>query len=75
VDGPRLRSDGPSLVPDGVLLSFGQSVVEMWVLHSFCPRRIEVLLMVRQKGPDGPRTGEFSIKLLLSRIIYGIPDS
>jgi hypothetical protein len=28
-DGPCLRSDGPSLIPDGVLLSFGQSAVEM----------------------------------------------
>jgi hypothetical protein len=31
--------------------------------------------MVHRKGPDGPRTGEFSKKLLLSRIIYGIPES
>jgi hypothetical protein len=30
---------------------------------------------VRQKGTDGPRTGEFSKKHLLSGIIYGIPDS
>jgi hypothetical protein len=30
---------------------------------------------VHWKGPNGPRTGEFSKKLLLSRIIYGIPDS
>jgi hypothetical protein len=29
---------------------------------------------VHRKGSDGPRTGEFSKKLLLSRIIYGIPD-
>jgi hypothetical protein len=27
------------------------------------------------KGPHGPLTGEFSKKLLLSRIIYGIRDS
>jgi hypothetical protein len=31
--------------------------------------------MVRRKGPDGPRFGVFPKKLLLSRIIYGIPDS
>jgi hypothetical protein len=31
--------------------------------------------MVRWKGPDGPCTGEFPKNLLLSRIIYGIPDS
>jgi hypothetical protein len=30
---------------------------------------------VRRKGPHGQRTGEFSKKLLLYRIIYGIPDS
>jgi hypothetical protein len=28
-DSPRLRPDGPSLVLDGVLLSFGQSILEM----------------------------------------------
>jgi hypothetical protein len=30
---------------------------------------------VRRKGPDCRRTGEFSKKLLLSRIIYDILDS
>jgi hypothetical protein len=30
---------------------------------------------VRWKDPNGPCTDEFSKKLLLSRIIYGIPDS
>jgi hypothetical protein len=30
---------------------------------------------VHWKGPDGPRIGELSKKLLLSTIIYGIPDS
>jgi hypothetical protein len=30
---------------------------------------------VRRKGPDSPRTGEFSKKLLLSGVIYGTPDS
>jgi hypothetical protein len=30
---------------------------------------------VRCKGPDGPRLVCFSKKLLLSGIIYGIPDS
>jgi hypothetical protein len=27
------------------------------------------------KGPDGPRIGVFPKKLLMSGIIYGIPDS
>jgi hypothetical protein len=30
---------------------------------------------VRRRGPDGPRIVCFSKKLLLSGIIYGIPDS
>jgi hypothetical protein len=30
---------------------------------------------VHRKGPDGPHTGEFQKKLLLSGIIYDIPDS
>jgi hypothetical protein len=30
---------------------------------------------VRCKGPDGPHIGEFSKKLLISGIIYGISDS
>jgi hypothetical protein len=30
---------------------------------------------VHRKGPDGPRLVCFSKKLLLSGIIYGIPDS
>jgi hypothetical protein len=34
-----------------------------------------VLRMVRREGSDGPRLICFSKKLLLSGIIYGIPDS
>jgi hypothetical protein len=30
---------------------------------------------VRRKGPDGPHIGVFPKKLLVSGIIYGIPDS
>jgi hypothetical protein len=30
---------------------------------------------IRRKGTDDPRTCEFSKKILLSRIIYGIPYS
>jgi hypothetical protein len=44
-------------------------------LHWFCPRVILVLRTVRRRGPDGPRLACFSKKLLLSGIIYGIPDS
>jgi hypothetical protein len=65
VDGPRLRPDNLSLVPNGVLLPFIQFVVEMWVLHSSCPRLTEVLWTVRWKSSDGPHTGEFAKKILL----------
>jgi hypothetical protein len=58
-DGPRLRVDGLSLVPDGALFSFGQSVVQMLVLHSSCPRHTLVSQTVRRKGLDGPCTSEF----------------
>jgi hypothetical protein len=34
-NGPRLRPDGPSLVSDGALLSFGQSIVEVWFSTKF----------------------------------------
>jgi hypothetical protein len=44
-------------------------------LHWFCPRVILVSRTVRRKGPDGPRLACSSKKLLLSGIIYGIPDS
>jgi hypothetical protein len=34
-----------------------------------------MLQTVRRKGSDGPRLACFSKKLLLSGILYGIPDS
>jgi hypothetical protein len=44
-------------------------------LHWFCSRVILVSRTVSRKGPDGLRLVCFSKKLLLSGIIYGIPDS
>jgi hypothetical protein len=44
-------------------------------LRWFCPRVILVSRTVRRKGPDGPCLVYFSKKLLLSGIIYGIPNS
>jgi hypothetical protein len=49
--------------------------VDLHFFHWFCPRAILVWRTVRHKGPDGPRLACFSKKLLLSGIIYGIPDS
>jgi hypothetical protein len=63
------------LGPDGARFSFRQSAVLTYVLHNSCPRHTLVSRTVRRRGLDGPRTGEFLKKLLLSRIIYGIPDS
>jgi hypothetical protein len=57
-DIPRLRPDGPSLVSNGALFCFGQSVVLMHVLHSSCPRHTLVSGTVGRKGLDGPRTDE-----------------
>jgi hypothetical protein len=44
-------------------------------LQCSCPRVTLVPRTVRCKGPDGPCVGVFSKKLLLSGIIYSIPDS
>jgi hypothetical protein len=44
-------------------------------LQRFCPKLTLVLRTVRRKGPDSLHIGVFPKKLLLSRIIYGIPDS
>jgi hypothetical protein len=44
-------------------------------LHWFCLRVILLSRTVRRRGPDGPRLACFSKKLLMSGIIYGIPDS
>jgi hypothetical protein len=49
--------------------------VDLCFLQCSCPRVTLVPRTVRCKGPDGPRVGVFPKKLLLSRIIYGIPDS
>jgi hypothetical protein len=47
----------------------------MRVLHSSYPRHTLLSRTVRRKGTDGPRIGEFFKKLLLSGIIYDIPDN
>jgi hypothetical protein len=36
-DSLRVRLDGPRLVPDDIHLSFERSIVDMWILHNFCP--------------------------------------
>jgi hypothetical protein len=74
-DGPRLRPDSPRLVSDGAWFSIGQSVVLTCVYAVFLS---EGHLGVTDGPPQGPRRSAcrcFSKKLLLSGIIYGIPDS
>jgi hypothetical protein len=50
-----IGSDGPSLVLDGALLSFGQYVVEVLRFTQFMS---EVSWTVRRKGPDYPHIGD-----------------
>jgi hypothetical protein len=56
------------VVSDGACFSSGQSVVYTWVFAF-------VLSEAHPSVADGPRLVCFSKKLLLSGIIYGIPDS
>jgi hypothetical protein len=67
-DDPRLRPDGPRVVSDGACFPIG------WFAVDTC-----VFALVLSEGhlgvADGPRLVCFSKKLLLSGIIYGIPDS
>jgi hypothetical protein len=66
-DSPRLRPDGPRMVSDGVCFSIGRSAVETCFFA--------LVLSEGHLGvADGPRLVCFSKKLLLSGIIYGIPD-
>jgi hypothetical protein len=74
-EGPCLRPDGQRLVSDGARFFFGWSVVLTYVFAEF-------LSKAHPSVADGPPQGSgrsahtcFSKKLLLSRIIYGIPDS
>jgi hypothetical protein len=58
----------------------GRCLLFLRTIHSVhlgfcCPRHTLVSRTVRRKGPDGPLLVCFSKKLLLSGIIYGIPDS
>jgi hypothetical protein len=74
-DGPRLRPDGPRLVSDGACFSIGRSVVKTCV---FALVLSEAHPSVTDGPPQGPRRSAlrwFSKKLLLSGIIYDIPDS
>jgi hypothetical protein len=70
-----LRLDGPRLVLHGARFSFGRSIVLTYVFVEFLS---QAHTSVADGSPQGPRRSAhmcFSKKLLLSRIIYGIPDS
>jgi hypothetical protein len=74
-DGPRLRLDGPRLVSNGARFSIERSVVLTCVFAVFLS---EAHPDVADGPPQGPGLSVhrcFSKKLLLSRIIYDIPDS
>jgi hypothetical protein len=59
-DGPCMGPDGLRMVSDGVYLSFGLSVVEKCLWHSFRSKSIKESRTVRRKGPDGPSSSEIS---------------
>jgi hypothetical protein len=70
-----MRPDGPRLVSDGACFSFERSVVLTCV---FAVLLSEAHPSVADGPPQGPGRFAhrcFSKKLLLSGIIYGIPDS
>jgi hypothetical protein len=74
-DSPCVRPDGPRLVSDVARLSIGRSVVLTYVFAVFLS---EAHPSVAEGTPQGPRRSArrcFTKKLLLSGIIYGIPDS
>jgi hypothetical protein len=74
-DSPRLRPDSPRLVSDGAHFSIRRSIVLTCVYAMFLS---EAHLGVADGPPQGPGRSTlrcFSKKLLLSGIIYGIPDS
>jgi hypothetical protein len=70
-----LRPDGPRLVSDGARFSFGQSVVLTCVFVVFLSEAHPGVAYGPPQGPGRSAHRCFSKKLLLSRIIYGIPDS
>jgi hypothetical protein len=75
-DSPCLRADGPRLVSDGARFSIGWSVVLTCVYAVFLS---EGHFGVANGPPQGPRRSALRCfskkKLLLSGIIYGIPDN
>jgi hypothetical protein len=74
-DGPRLRPDGPRLVSDGAHFSFGRSVVLTYVFAEFLSEAHPSVAYGPPQGPGRSAHRCFSKKLLLSGIIYGIPDN
>jgi hypothetical protein len=74
-NGPRLRPDGSRLVSDDARFFIGRSVVLTCIYAVFLS---EGHLGVADGPPQGPGQSTlrcFPKKLLLSGIIYGIPDS
>jgi hypothetical protein len=74
-DGPRLRLDGPRLVSDGARFFIRRSVVLTCVYAVFLSEGHPGVADGPPQGPGRSALRCFSKKLLLSRIIYGIPNS
>jgi hypothetical protein len=69
------RSDGPRLVPDGARFSIERFVVLTCVYAVFLSEGHPGVADDSPQGPGRSALRCFSKKLLLSEIIYGIPDS
>jgi hypothetical protein len=74
-DGLRLTPDGPRLVFDGARFSSGRSVVLTCVFVVFLSEAHSGVADGLPQGPGRSTHMCFSKKLLLSKIIYGIPNS
>jgi hypothetical protein len=74
-DRPHLRPDRLRLVSDGARFSFGRSVVLAYVFAMFLSEARPGVVNGPPQGPGRSAHRCFSKKLILSGIIYGIPDS
>jgi hypothetical protein len=74
-DGPRLSPDGSLLVLDDARFSFGRSIVLTYVFAEFLSKAHPSVMDGPPQGPGRSAHRCFSKMLLMSGIIYDIPNS